>query len=203
MKTFFTQLSFLFAFMAFTNLHAQVSEEEKIASLDNESNRKHMLKTNLLSAVTKSFSLSYENAVTNKLSLQAGAYYSQSKMFKATERLSITLELKKYLSRQENALVGFYLAPYLKYQNLKDTEENFNGDVAAKATIYTLGGGLLIGKQWIAKRGFTVDIYAGGGLNPVVNLANLQVIDATETYTFSESDWQTDIRLGVSVGFAF
>jgi hypothetical protein len=124
-------------------------------------------------------------------------------MLGGIERLSATLDIRKYLSRQETVLVGMYMAPYLKYQQLTDFEEDYDGNTVAEASIYTAGGGLLLGRQWIAKKGFTVDMFVGGGYNPVVNMTKLQLAGNPEIYTFSKSKWQVDIRLGVSAGFAF
>jgi hypothetical protein len=204
MKIYFTIICFLLLFLSITcETYAQLSEEEKLATLDNESNRKHIVKTNLLSLLTRSVSLGYEHALSKTMSIQAGGYYSKSKMFSGEERISTTLEVRKYISGQENAIVGWYLAPYLKYQQIKDSEENFSGDITARVTIHTAGIGLQAGKQWIAKKGFTVDIYAGAGFNPVVYYDNLEVIDASIPYNFSRSKWQRDIRLGVVIGYGF
>jgi hypothetical protein len=204
MKKYFTLICFLLVlFSATSTTYAQLSEEEKLATLDNESNRKHVIKTNLLSLLTRSVSVSYEHTLHKTLSLQAGGYYSRSKILGGEERISATLELRKYISRPENAVVGWYLAPYIKYQQVKDTEESFNGDITARVTVHTTGAGLQIGKQWIAKKGFTVDIYAGAGINPVVYYDNLEIIDESVPYNFSRSKWQRDLRLGLVIGYAF
>jgi hypothetical protein len=204
MKINFTLLCFFLLFISITrNTYAQLSEEEKLARLDNESNRKHVIKTNLLSLLTRSVSLAYEHALSKTLSIQAGGYYSKSKMFSGEERISTTLELRKYISHPENAIVGWYLAPYLKYQQIKDTEEDFSGDITARVTVHTAGAGLQAGKQWIARKGFTVNMYAGAGFNPVVYYDTIEVIDASLPYNFSRSRWQRDIRLGLVIGYAF
>jgi hypothetical protein len=95
-----------------------------------------------------------------------------------------------------------YLAPYLKYQQLIHREENINEQPTAEANINTFGLGLLIGRQWIAKKGFTVDMYAGAGYNPRVNLQSVKATDDDYPYAFSERRWQRDIRLGLVAGFA-
>jgi hypothetical protein len=204
MKLTFTLLLAVFMLFCISGItYAQLSEEEKLATLDNESNRKHIIKTNLLSLLTRSASFGYEHALNKTLSLQAGGYYSKSKMLGGRERISATLELRKYMSSPENAIVGWYLAPYIKYQQIKDTEESFSGDVTARVTIHTTGAGLQVGKQWIAKKGFTVDIYAGAGFNPVVYYDNLEILDESIPYNFSRSEWQRDLRVGVVIGYAF
>lgn len=204
MKIFFTGCCAIFLLLSISSIsYAQLSEEEKLATLDNESNRKHIIKTNLLSLLTRSASLAYEQALSKSLSIQAGGYYSQSKMLSGAQRISTTLELRKYISKQENAIVGLYLAPYLKYQQIKDKPEDFSGNITATVTIHTIGGGLLIGRQWIAKKGFSVDIYGGAGFNPNVHYTNLQILDVSEPYTFSRSRWQRDLRLGMVIGYGF
>jgi hypothetical protein len=200
MKCRFLLLSLIW-FLVYTTAQAQ-AEEEIVASLNNESNKKHIVKTNLLSTLTRAASLSYENVLGNKSSIQAGAYYGKSQMLGGIERVSFTTEYRKYFSSQKNPLVGMYLAPYLKYQQLTDREEGRSDELTAQAEIHTMGGGLLIGRQWIAKKGFTVDMYAGAGYNPHVKLQSLQVFDQSYAYTFSERRWQRDIRLGMVIGLA-
>lgn len=196
-------LCFLLFSFATTYVQAQ-AEEEEMATLNNESNRKHIIKTNLLSALTRSASLSYENILNSQSGIQAGAYYGKSNLLGGIERLSVTAEYRRYFSKEENPLVGLYLAPYLKYQQLTHREENINEQLTAEASISTLGIGLLIGRQWIAKKGFTVDMYAGAGYNPRVKLQSVtSPVDANYPYSFSERRWQTDIRLGLVAGYAF
>jgi hypothetical protein len=174
-----------------------------MATLNNEGNKTHILKTNLLSALTRSASLSYENKLNSYSGIQAGAYYGKSNLLGGIERLSFTAEYRRYFSKEENPLVGMYLAPYLKYQQLTHREEDINDQPTAEAGINTLGAGLLIGRQWIAKKGFTVDMYAGAGYNPRVKLQSVKQVNNDYPYSFSERRWQTDIRLGLVAGFAF
>lgn len=177
--------------------------EEKNAPLNNESNRKHIFKTNILSALTNSASLSYENVLNKKSSIQTGAYYGKSNLLGGIERLNFTGEYRRYFSEEENLLVGIYLAPYLKFQQLIHREENKNEQLTAEAYIKTMGLGLLIGRQWIANKGFSVDMYGGVGYNPQVKLQSLKQLDKYHPYFFSERRWQSDIRLGMVIGYAF
>jgi hypothetical protein len=195
-------LYFIFFSLAAIHVQAQ-AEEEEMATLNNESNRKHIIKTNLLSILTGSASLNYENILNNHSGIQAGAYYGKSNLLGGIERLSITTEYRRYFSKEENPLVGMYLAPYLKYQQLTHSEEDMNEQLTAEASITTVGLGVLIGRQWIAKKGFTVDMYAGAGYNPHVKLQSVKQVDNDYPYSFSERRWQTDIRLGLVAGFAF
>lgn len=197
-----TLLLLLILFFAAKSVQAQAEEEENV-TLNNESNRRHIIKTNMLSALTSSVSLSYENILNSRSGIQAGAYYSRSHLLGGIERVSFTAEYRRYFSKEENPLVGMYLAPYLKYQQLVHREENINEQPTSEAFINTLGTGLLIGRQWIALKGFTVDLYAGGGYNPRVRLQSLKQLDVNYPYVFSESRWQRDIRLGMVIGFAF
>ncbi|MDO1446841.1 DUF3575 domain-containing protein [Rhodocytophaga aerolata] len=179
------------------------AEENNNSSLNNEFERKHVLKTNILSLLTTSASLSYEHTFINLTSLQAGIYYGRSTLLDGIERLSITAEYRMYLSKEKSLLVGTYLAPYLKYQHIVDREEDKNEKTTAVARISTIGVGLLLGRQWIARKGFTVDMYAGAGFNPQVKLKSLSQLDKNHPYYFSERRWQADIRLGMVIGYAF
>jgi hypothetical protein len=177
-------------------------EEEKIATLTNESNRKHAIKLNLLSVLNKSVTVSYENTLCSHAGLQVGVFYSKNNYLGAASRLSFTPEVRFYFSAKENALVGFYAGPYLKYQAITSTDELAN-DATVTASVRTMGGGIILGRQWIAKQGFTVDLFAGGGYNPSVSVPAIKLSDASSTYTVNTSRWRTDIRAGVAIGYAF
>jgi hypothetical protein len=195
-------LCLLIAFFPIKEGIAQ-AEENNNSSLNNEFERKHVFKTNILSLLTTAASLSYENNLTSFSSLQAGIYYGRSTLLDGVERLSITVEYRRYLAEEKNLLVSTYLAPYLKYQHIVDREQDISEKTTAIARISTIGVGLLLGRQWIARKGFTVDIYGGAGFNPQVKLKSLSQIDKDHPYNFSERRWQSDIRLGMVIGYAF
>lgn len=196
-------LFLLFPFIQF-NSYAQEREEEEIipSSLNNESNRKHSLKVNVLGALNRMASLSYENALSTNKSLQIGITYGKSRFMGDALRMSVTPEFRFYLSGLENGLVGFYTAPYAKFQVINDKETTDDGNVHTDTKYQALGGGLTIGRQWIAKKGFTVDIFGGAGYNPIVKVVNSQSTHPTSSPS-SENAWRLDVRLGLSMGLAF
>ena len=95
---------------------------------------------------------------------------------------------------KKSAIYGFYLAPYLRYQNysLKDTEKSSLGSLTS------IGGGVAVGKQWIFKSGFSMDLFFGGHYSS----ASVKVNTGTDTFDETAiSGFKT--RVGFAIGFAF
>jgi hypothetical protein len=183
----------------------EIAEEQEAApaALDNPGNRRHVAKLNLLSPLNKSVSLLYEQALSPRKSLQLGVSYGRSRFMNNDLRGSITSDFRWYTSAQANALVGLYTGPYLKYQSITDATQKLSGETTATATYQVFGAGWLIGRQWIAEKGFTVDIYAGAGYNPVIHQSKLEVLDNSVPYNSPADEWKYDIRLGFVLGWAF
>ena len=80
----------------------------------------HVLKVNLLSPLVKTGSFFYEQQLGAKSSLQLGAlatYWSPDG--NTTLRgFAFTPEYRRYFSGTGQALHGFYVAPFLRYQNM-------------------------------------------------------------------------------------
>lgn len=119
------------------------------------STEKNVLKVNTLSLFLGTGSLFYERGFTDMISGQLGVgYLHYSASSTSFGGLFLTPEVRFYL--KNNAIDGFYLGPYLRYQNLSlknDTD---------KGTLSSMGGGLSLGRQWITKSGFTMDLFFGG-----------------------------------------
>jgi hypothetical protein len=159
--------------------------------------RKNALKVNLFSPVVRTGSFFYERVVSEHSSLQLGFFYTG---FKVTDTrfsgFGITPEFRYYLSASE-APEGFYVGPFVRYQNFKLTNEGSTD----KATLSTMGGGVVVGKQWLFKDRITLDTFIG----PSFNSGSVKV-DGGDS---SEDDYSTGafdgfgLRLGLTLGVAF
>jgi hypothetical protein len=157
--------------------------------------QENALKWNFLSALVKTANFSYERAISDNSSLQLGVFYTgYSTDGTSFSGFGITPEYRYYFSGE--ALDGAYIAPFLRYSQFTLTEDDLN----SKATLSSIGGGAVIGKQWLMGDKFTLDIFLG----PTYSSSNIKVKDG------SEDDFETSvfgsgfgIRTGLTFGFAF
>ena len=161
-----------------------------------QSEKKNIIKANLLSPIVRSGSFFYERVVNDKSSVQLGFYYTGWSIDNTKIRgIGITPEYRFYVSNQKSAPQGFFVAPFLRYQNL---ELSSGSD---KGTLTSFGGGVVIGGQWIFSDVISLDIFGG----PNYNARNFKA--ATNGVT--EDDFTLTgfgnfgFRFGVTVGIAF
>jgi hypothetical protein len=155
----------------------------------------NIIKVNIISPILKTGSFFFEHALNEKSSFQLGVGFTAFKQEEEDVKISgifITPEYRMYLSASKTAPAGFYVGPYLRYQNLK-IEDEFD-----KATLSTFGGGVVAGHQWIFRDRFSLDLFLG----PNYNSGNVKVTSG------SEPDVPTTfkgfgIRTGVTFGIAF
>ena len=166
----------------------------------------HAFKVNLLSPLVRTGSFFYEQQLGAKSSLQLGALVT-SWSPGADVKLSgfaFTPEYRRYFSGSEQALNGFYVAPFLRYQKLAlrmsmtdDTETTYTG----KVSLQTLGAGLVVGHQWLYGGRVTLDTFLGPSYNHNVarfSTGDAQAIDQADAGSFSGFSLRTGITLGVA-----
>lgn len=159
---------------------AQVSEE------------KNVLKVNTLSLLLGAGSIFYEREFTDNLSGQMGVAYLNYKINDAKFKgLILTPEIRLYVKK--NAIDGFYIAPYVRYQNY-----SLEGN-GGKGTYSNIGGGICFGRQWITNSGFTMDLFFGGHYGSGKVKVEEQGTEDFETAKFD--GFKT--RIGFALGFAF
>ncbi len=161
----------------------------------------NIIKINLFSPVVSTASLFYERALNENSSLQLGLFYTGASIDGTKIRgFGITPEYRFYLSEKGN-MQGFFVAPFVRYQNFQLTTEidEFNTE-EDKATFNGIGGGLLIGGQWIFKKRISLDIWAG----PSYTAGDIKLESDS-----SEDDFSTGLfsgfgaRAGLTLGVAF
>ncbi|GAB3875774.1 hypothetical protein GCM10028824_32040 [Hymenobacter segetis] len=171
------------------------------------------IKVNILSPIVKTGSFFFEHKLNPNSSIQLGALFTNWSIndTKITG-FAITPEYRFYLSESKEAMQGFYVAPFLRYQNLtlKDTHDSYvytgsgSGTYQSQtdeASLDTFGGGVLIGHQWIFKQRFSLDTflgpsYNGGSVTYKSNGSNTGTLDAGTFKGFG-------IRTGITFGIAF
>jgi hypothetical protein len=157
-------------------------------------NDKNVLKINTLSLFLGTGSVFYERKLSDKTSGQMGVAYL-SYRFDRTKFSGLILTPEFRIYPRKNAIKGFYVAPYLRYFNftIKNTTDNDNGSLTV------LGGGFLLGRQWITNSGFTMDLFFGGHYGSAsvkTNSGNSEWVDSNIFSGFRT-------RVGFALGFAF
>ncbi len=170
------------------------------------------IKINILSPIVRTLSIFGEHKLNDNSSAQLGFLYTG---FKVSETkfsgFAITPEYRYYLS-DKGAINGFYLGPYLRYQNytlktgqITEFYDN-NGNLLTtprtyepKATFSSFGGGLVVGYQAIFKERISLDAFIGPGFNSSSVKVDVGSEDDFSTGAFSGFS----IRPGVTLGLAF
>jgi hypothetical protein len=160
-------------------------------------------KVNMFSPIVKTGSFFFEHQLNEKASLQLGVFYTGFKVVDTKfSGYGITPEYRLYPS--ENAISGFYVAPFVRYQSfsleVKDGYMNDDGVTEdAKATFSSFGGGIVVGRQWLFGEFITFDMFIG----PQLNGGSLKVKSGDENDFELGSFSGFGIRLGVTLGVAF
>jgi hypothetical protein len=189
LKKMTKNLFFILIFFAITALSNTVEAQ---------SEKKNIIKVNLLSPIIRTGSFFYERVITPKSTAQLGFYYTGFSIEGTRLRgIGITPEYRFYVSNNKEAPQGFFVAPFLRYQNLELSINTTN----EKATITTFGGGLAIGGQWIFSDIISLDIFGG----PTVNSRTFKATTngATEDDFTLTGLGNFGFRFGVTVGVAF
>lgn len=163
----------IFAFLLSTYLHAQETETNE------QDVKSNIIKINLSSLVFTNISLQYERKISNRSSVALNAHTRAfgTIPFKSSIKTSIddpnvdldklkfgfwgiTPEIRYYVGKQ-GALHGFYLGPFMSYNNYKaDLPVTYNNDTrtgvfSGKLNAYTFG--LQLGAQWQLSKALYLD----------------------------------------------
>lgn len=156
------------------------------------STEKNVIKVNTLPLILGTGSIFYEHGFSEKISGQLGlGYMNYGVSGNRFSGLFITPELRLY--PKGNAIDGFYVAPYLRYQNLTVKVD------PDKASLTNVGGGVALGRQWITNSGFTMDLFVGGHYTS----ASLNVKSGSESVFNIGAFDGFGFRIGFALGFAF
>lgn len=172
----------------------------------------NVIKVNILSPIVRTGSFFFEHKLSAASSFQVGGLFTKFSLGSGDDKtgfsgFAITPEYRFYLSSSKEALEGFYVGPYVRYQNLtlKSTYSDYDssGDpytAKGEATLNTFGGGILIGHQWIFKQRFSLDTFLG----PSYNSGTVKVKMGSNSGSFDPGPFDGfGIRTGVTFGLAF
>jgi len=159
------------------------------------------LKVNILSPLVRTGSFFYEHQVGKQQSVQLGGLFTAWSAGNTSIRgFALTPEYRYYVSGSKPALAGFYLAPFVRYQQLTLTATDDYSSDEAKASLTTFGGGVLAGYQLVLKQRFTLDAFLG----PSYNGGSLKTTMGNASETFNAGPFEGfGVRSGITFGVAF
>ena len=150
------------------------------------------VKINPISALLRTGSVFYEHKLSEKTSVQLGAAFTGLKLGDTKfTGFSVTPEYRFY--PKASALSGVYLGPYARYQNFTVKDDTNTGSYSS------IGGGVVIGRQWVYKSGFVLDLFFG----PSYNAGKVKADDGSDEPEVSGSIDGFGIRTGILIGFGF
>lgn len=190
----------LAGFAGTQTLSAQTASAQSVSTTETRASsaektsdsHKQTLKINTLSLLLGTGSIFYERKLAENRSVQFGTAFLRYKFDETTfTGLILTPEYRFYV--RNNALSGPYLAPYARFQNFSLKS---GGD---KGTYRNVGGGFLIGRQWVTNSDFTMDLFFGG------HYGNGKIsVDSGDEEEFETEQFEGfRPRVGFAIGFSF
>ena len=184
-------------------LNVAFAQKGGFSTANTKQNIKFGLNTNFYDSYP--FSLAWEFKVANRQSLQIDLLPIFFKNDYSSEKgLSLGLSYRKYISKNKEGLQGLYFSPFVNYKfsNSKDSYSSSN-------TIYkdnTLNLGVLFGKQWVYKSGFSLDINGGIGYyigNSSTVFSGANPYPGYNPSNYNRNNYGITPNLNIKVGYAF
>jgi hypothetical protein len=182
--------------------------------------KQHVIKFNVVGVLTGQYQLAYEHGLNDKMSLQLSAGYislSSSQTWDASSYSSTTSgfiivpEFRYYFSEMPKK---FYVAPFARIRSttekLTDTSSPIGKDVSYTNKTLSIGGGVVLGGQFLIADAVAVDIFIGPqykSRSSKRTYDNAAVTDDdfnSKFVSFKIKDKAgVGVRFGVNIGFAF
>jgi len=176
----------------------------------------NVVKLDIFQPIVSTIALSFEHKLSEASSFQLGVagtfgYKEDYSSFgntngRSTSGFAITPEYRFYLSEKHPALEGFYVAPFVRFQYLSQTGINYNQNIPQpyEASLVAFGLGTTVGRHWIFKQRFSLDLFAGPGYtftSVSSNQAGGRIDKGDFLGYFNNNNY--DFRGGVTFGIAF
>lgn len=169
-----------------------------VAAKAQDGGKMNAVKVNLFSPIVKTGSFFYERKINEKSSAQLGVgFTSYNRNGTKITGVFFTPEYRFYLSNNKEAIEGFYVGPFIRYQNLKIEDTQSDPSNPDKATLSTYGGGIVVGHQWVFSDIIVLDLFAG----PTYNSGNIRVTSGSSVSvpgTFQGFGARAGVTLGIN-----
>lgn len=172
--------------VSFSQLFAQITEKEV----------KNNISLNLLGIPAGNSVVAYEHYF-NRQSVWIGYEHHFNGIFKDEDKTlnSIALEYRRYFSKDRQVADGFFAGLYSKYRAGQETSVE---DAGFSHNYNAIFAGLNVGYQYHIKR-FVFSGFAGYGIPVYLSEEG----EPTSGETELNKGYDRDLRLGITVGFAF
>ena len=146
------------------------------------------IKINPLAFLNGSFDAYCEVGITKKWSIEARNGFSTSKTDQRVKNIFRVMGTVKYFFKPSNRIDNFYVAPYLKFQEIhrKAADE--------KSIKSRLSSGILLGYKLVSKQKIVFEIAAGAGRI----FASNYIYRAN--YIFNKSEFIGHVKIGYQLG---
>jgi hypothetical protein len=164
------------------------------------------IKLNVTSLAVATFNASFEHSLSDNSSFQLGAFYTGFSISDTKfTGFGITPEYRFYLTGE--SMQGFFVAPYVRYQNFKLSSDGYSYNSSGQtttttneATLNTFGGGVNVGYQWVFGEHFVLEPFVRLGYNG----GSAKYTDGSDESNFSMGSFNgTSVLPGMNLGFAF
>lgn len=157
----------------------------------------NVIKVNILSPLVRTANFSFEHALSETSSFQIGFFYTGYRFGDTRfSGVGITPEYRFYLSERKQAPAGFYVAPFLRYQNFKLTETA----LTATGSLSLFGLGATAGYNLILKDRFSLDFFLG----PSYSFGSVKSDNGTaDSFSTGGIGGGFGLRTGITFGIAF
>lgn len=175
------------------------------------------VKLDIFQPIINTLAVSFEHKLSETSSFQIGlagtfGYNENGDFFnndsgRKTSGFAITPEYRLYLSEKHPALEGFYAAPFVRYQHLSQTGDDYSSGGTPygqkyEASLNAFGLGVTVGRHWIFKQRFSLDVFAGPAYTVTgVSSDNPDISKGDFVGYFPNTNY--DFRSGVTFGIAF
>jgi len=189
-------------------------------SLSQAQEKKNVIKFNALGVLGSQFQLAYERGLTEKVSIQLSAGYitynsSQtvfSNSYKSKNNGFIIIPEARYYFKE--ALDGAYLGAFARVRSvntdLTDTSVPIGIDVSREEIAMTVGGGIVVGYQFILAERIVIDLFLGPQFKERSSSNTYKTYGVTDTdFNSKFIDFKVKdkgglgVRMGVNFGIAF
>ena len=131
--------------------------------------QQNVIKLNPLSLAVLTGNVQYERAINNAMSVQLGFFYTGFGFDVGDGRWSysgigLTPEFRYYVTNSaKDAPRGLYVGPWVRYQNFSTKIEDNISNEEGKISVNSIGGGGILGYQWLFGDAFALDLFMGPG----------------------------------------
>lgn len=179
------------------------------------------LKVDIFQPIISTLAVSFEHKLSDQSSFQigvAGTFNYRDSGFgsntdePSTSGFALTPEYRFYLSEKHVALEGFYIAPFVRYQYLSMSGTGYQYDSQSGSSTYhdyqaslnAFGLGATVGRHWIFKQRFSLDIFTGPGYTfSSVSSDNSGYAPSRGDFVGYYNNTNYDFRGGATFGLAF